>query len=197
MRPVVNDPIIPQAQHTPDPIPSPLHRTPPSILTIATSSHANPVDNDLLPLNDGSHQSIPSPTSAGAEPSRHPPTVGGFPTAIFMKHSHRRRLAASTGRSIVPHPMRSVSHSTACSPSTNRLVRRWLKGRGIYRVPVRAFSLSLSNMPLKNAKSSSASSIASLPSRTNVPVLKPSGKTAKKLAEPAKKVLEPIVRPAK
>ena len=108
--------------------------------------------------------------SAGAEPSRHPPTVGGFPTAIFMKHSRRRRLAASTGRSVVPRPMRSVSHSMVCSPSTNRLVRRWLKGRGIYRVPVRAFSLSLSNMPLKNAKSSSASSIASLPSRTNAPV---------------------------
>ena len=65
----VNNPFIPRAQHTPDPTPSPLHRNPPTVLTTATSSHANPVDNDLLPLNDGSHQSIPSPTSSTSEPA--------------------------------------------------------------------------------------------------------------------------------
>ena len=69
---------------------------------------------------------------------------------IFMKRLRHRRPAASPGRFVIPSPMRSFSNSTACSPSTNKLVKHWLKGRGIYRIPVSTFFFPSKHATQKN-----------------------------------------------
>jgi hypothetical protein len=107
------------------------------------------------------------------------------------RHRRRHRPLTTSGRQFLPRRMKSsFSNSSMAASSNKKLVESWLKGRGIYKVPVSFFHPPSRFMAPQ--KKNQASTAGSLSSRTSAPAPKP--KPAAKAHKPVEAVLKPVKR---
>jgi hypothetical protein len=106
-----------------------------------------------------------------------------------MPRCPKNLLTISSHQFSSRHMKRCFSNSFMAASSKEKLVEHWLKGRGIYNIPVGLLPLSFVMAPHKKHQASTASSLSS---RTSAPAPKP--KRTGKAQKPVEAVLKPVKR---